>query len=72
MSSLFPNEISYLTLLQALGFKFFIGDETVDEAEFSELVIDLAGLHYQVCSQNRTDPGALPCWIDFGTNAESP
>ncbi len=68
MDSLIPDNISYLILLEALAFKRFVGFDILDLSEFSELVIDLAGLHSQVYSQQELEPGSLPYWITHHPN----
>lgn len=63
MKNVVPENISYMTLLEALAFKRFIGERIEDEEEFIDLVLELAGLYAQACAENRTNSGHLPLWI---------
>ena len=63
MRDIVPDKISHMVLLEALAFKRFMNDKIENEEEFLELIIDLASLHTQACSQNYIDSGPLPPWL---------
>jgi len=63
MKNMAPDTVSHMVLLEALALKKFNREQVEDEEDFLELIIDLAGLHTQACSQNCIDPGSLPKWL---------